>query len=115
MDLGPERPLSSIGPFNFAFAANVSFPPFMTFRLDFVGTGSVCVTMDENVRVSISSGFADLTILMEDAATLAIAGQSKKQAVMDAKEIIQTIWPLLTSCNAVLASIEHVTDDVGVS
>ena len=87
----------------------------MTFRLDFVGTGSVFVTMDENVRVSISSGFADLTILMEDAATLAIAGQSKKQAVMDAKEIIQTIWPLLTSCNAVLASIEHVIDDLGVS
>jgi hypothetical protein len=71
--------------------------------------------MDENVRESISSGFADLTILMEDAATLAVAGQSQKQTVPDAKEIIQTIWRILISCNAILSSIEHVIDDVGVS
>ena len=87
----------------------------MTFRLDFVGTGSVCVTMEENIRDSISSGFAELTILMEDAATLAVAGQSQKQSVTNAKEIIKTIWPLLISCDVVLASIEHVIDDVGVS
>lgn len=71
--------------------------------------------MDVNVRDSISSGFADLTILMEGAATLAVVGQSQKQSVTDAKEIIQTIWPILISCNVVLASIEHAIDDVGVS
>jgi hypothetical protein len=52
---------------------------------------------------------------MENAATLAVAEQSQKQSVTDAKEIIKTIRPLLISCNVVLASIEHVIDDVGVS
>jgi hypothetical protein len=102
-------------PSDFALAAKVGSPPFMTFRLDFVGTGSVCVTMDENVRDSISRGFAELTILMEDAATLAVVGQSQKQAVRDAKEIIKAIWPLLISCDVAMASIEHAIDDVGIS
>ena len=73
------------------------------------------MAMDENVRDNISNGFAELTSLIEDAATIAVAGQSQRQSMVDMKELIKSIWPILISCNVVLSSLERIIEDEDTS
>ena len=77
------------------------------FRLDFLCTGSVCGSMDENERDRISKRFADLTALLEDAAGLAVEGQSSQRSLMLVVDDIAQIWPLLIAGVAALTSIER--------
>lgn len=63
--------------------------------------------MDEFELDGISKGFADLTALLEDAAGLAVEGQSSQRSLVLVRENITQIWPLLIAGVAELASIER--------
>ena len=63
--------------------------------------------MDEFERDRISKGFADLTALLEDAAGLAVEGQSNQRSLKFIGDDIVQIWPLLIAGVAKLASIER--------
>jgi hypothetical protein len=63
--------------------------------------------MDEIERDRISKGFADLTALLEDAAGLAVEGQSNQRTLALIGNDIAQIWPLLIAGVAELASIER--------
>lgn len=63
--------------------------------------------MDEFERDGISKEFADLTALLEDAAGIAVEGQSCPRSLVSVREHIAHFWPLLIACVAELASIER--------
>jgi len=67
-----------------------------------------CVgVMDEFERDGISKRFANLTALLEDAAGLAVEGQSRQRSLALIRKNIAHIWPLLIACVAQLALLER--------
>ena len=61
--------------------------------------------MNEFDRDRTSKGFADLTALLENAAALAVEGQSSKHTLVSARANIKKFWPLLNACLVTLAAI----------
>lgn len=71
--------------------------------------------MDEFERDRASKEFADLTALLEDAAGIAVEGQSGQRALASLRENVAQIWPMLIACVAELASIERSIGDQGAN
>ncbi len=63
--------------------------------------------MDEKARDEISERFADLTVLLEDAATIAVEGQSKRLSLSSVASQIEQAWPKVIASVGVLAAIER--------
>lgn len=72
------------------------------FRLDFTPTASVCQRMKQDTRDYIQKQFADLTGLLEDAAELAVAGQSSKATQSTLGKLLSDLRTQLATCNDVL-------------
>jgi len=61
----------------------------------------------ERIRDDISKGFADLTALLEDAAGMAVEGQSRRCNVEDLESLAAQIWPEVNRISKVLAALEQ--------
>ena len=67
-----------------------------------------CVDMEhERIRDDISKGFSDLTGLFEDAAGLAVEGQSRRYTVEDLENLAAQIWPEVNRTIKVLVALER--------
>lgn len=77
------------------------------YRLDFMPLGSVCVSMDISNRDRIAERFADLTATSEDAAGLAVSGQSPDLSETDAERLVAELWRTLICSVEILANIEQ--------
>lgn len=67
--------------------------------------------MEDTTRDRISKDFADLTVLLEDAAGLAVNGQSRRQSVAALKEIATSLRSLVNASERTLTGIEHALDE----
>lgn len=63
--------------------------------------------MEDTARDRISKDFADLTDLLEDAAGLAVEGQSRRQSVAALKEITSRLRSLVNASERTLTGIER--------
>lgn len=70
------------------------------------------MAMEEIERDRISKEFADLTAMFEDAATLAVNGQTDRRSLDLILADIQQLWSILAASMTVLASIERRIDGV---
>ena len=82
-------------------------PNLFKFRLDFTPTASVCRSMGEFDRDKISERFASLTGMLEDAAGLAVSGQSSDLTKTAADRLIEELWGRLNTCVDILAGIKR--------
>lgn len=74
---------------------------------------SVCGAMEDTTRDRISRDFADLTALLEDAAGLAVEGQSRRQSVTALKEITARLRSLVNMSEQILTGIERALAEEG--
>lgn len=65
--------------------------------------------MDDVTRDQIRTAFADLTGLMEDAASWAVEGQSPEISAAEAMHLARSIEPLLGRASSCLRGIEALT------
>lgn len=66
-------------------------------------------------RDHISKSFADLTALLEDATSLATAGQSHQCTLQELTELTKRLWPGIIKGVGTLANIERLIADSGES
>lgn len=62
--------------------------------------------MDDDTRDQIRTAFAELTGLMEDAATVAVEGQCPETSAAEAMQLARSIEPLLNQASNCLRRIE---------
>ncbi len=67
--------------------------------------------MDDVVRDQIQTAFAELTGLMEDAASVAVEGQSPALNETEAMQLARSIDPLLKRASSCLRGIEALAAD----
>lgn len=69
--------------------------------------------MENVARDRISKEFADLTAMLEDAAGIAVDGQSRRHSVAALKEIISRLRSLVNASERTLSGIERALADGG--
>lgn len=108
-----QCPLWGAAPQHRDTATKVGFGPLHMFLLDFRRRGSVCRCMNESDSDQIAKGFAELTTLLEDAAALAVDGQSGDRTPESIKAVSEDLRILLKASVTKLAWIERSIDEFG--
>lgn len=86
---------------------------FSRFPLDFIGPASLGASMDDTTRDQIRTVFADLTGLMEDAASQAVAGQIPGITKAEAMRAVRSMDPLLDRAKICLRDVEALVGQGG--
>ena len=74
-------------------------------RLDFMPPASVCRSMKKHEKDQIAELFADLTGRLEDAAEVAVAGQSSTATLQAPGRLASDLQQQLATCSHVLKHI----------